>query len=175
MFDKKKYNAAWRETHRNEVKAYAAAYRKANPDMFKASSVAYYKANSDRLKANAITWSKANPEKAKEYNITWYKANSNKLKADAITWRKTNPDKRTGYAAKQNAAKKQRVPAWADHDKINEWYELAAFATEVFETPIEVDHIVPLNGKLVSGLHVDYNMQLLTSEANNKKHNKFIV
>ena len=39
----------------------------------------------------------------------------------------------------------------------------------------EVDHIIPLQGENVCGLHVDYNLQYLTPEENGKKGNRLYV
>ncbi|QFP93690.1 hypothetical protein [Ralstonia phage P-PSG-11-1] len=44
---------------------------------------------------------------------------------------------------------------------------------EAAERGLQVDHIIPLKHPLVCGLHVECNLQLLSSEANNKKRNKF--
>ena len=38
-----------------------------------------------------------------------------------------------------------------------------------------VDHIIPLHGKLVSGLHVESNLQVITQAANCTKSNKYEV
>jgi hypothetical protein len=38
---------------------------------------------------------------------------------------------------------------------------------------VSIDHIVPLCGQLVSGLHVHNNIQFLTTKENGRKHNSF--
>lgn len=70
--------------------------------------------------------------------------------------------------AKRRAEKVAATPIWANLDKIKEFYR---------NTPEgdHVDHIIPLNGKLVCGLHVENNLQYLTAEENLKKSNKYIV
>lgn len=63
--------------------------------------------------------------------------------------------------------RKYRLPKWADVEAIRQFY---------MNKPkgCEVDHIVPLNGKTVSGLHVLENLQYLTIAENRSKNNKFI-
>lgn len=77
-------------------------------------------------------------------------------------------DLRRVYQASKRAASLQRTPVWADFVKIKQIYK---------NCPIgyHVDHIIPLNGKLVSGLHVENNLQYLLAKDNIVKSNKFIL
>ena len=72
------------------------------------------------------------------------------------------------YQKRRKALKLFRVPKWADLDKIKEIYDTCPKG-------FHVDHIVPLQGKLVSGLHVEYNLQHLPAKDNLIKNNKFEV
>lgn len=81
-------------------------------------------------------------------------------------WAIKNPTKVTFKSAKYRAAKLQRTPSWADLEKIKEFY---------LNCPegYHVDHIIPLQGKNISGLHVENNLQYLTAEENLRKGNKW--
>ena len=70
---------------------------------------------------------------------------------------------------------KSAVPAWADKEKIKEYYNEAVRLT--IETGIrhEVDHIIPLTHKLVCGLHNEFNLQVISQTANRSKNNKFSI
>lgn len=70
--------------------------------------------------------------------------------------------------ALRRAKKLNATPSWADQNKIREIYNKCPEG-------YHVDHILPLQGQLVSGLHVENNLQYLTAEENLKKHNKFIA
>jgi len=88
-------------------------------------------------------------------------------------WRKKYPEKNVAKTAKRNAAKLQRTPAWLNVGhwfEINSIYELCAAWRKVgFD--YHVDHIVPLQGKKVSGLHVPWNLQILHAKENLSKGN----
>ena len=69
---------------------------------------------------------------------------------------------------KRYTAKLQRTPLWADLNKIKEIYDNCPEG-------YEVDHIIPLQGKLVSGLHVPDNLQYLTKSENCSKGNHYEI
>lgn len=82
--------------------------------------------------------------------------------------RRQRPDVRAARAAermKRIADQKQRTPVWADHEKIKAFYRLAAAFSELY-VPHHVDHIIPLNGKTASGLHVEHNLQVIPATDN---------
>jgi hypothetical protein len=68
--------------------------------------------------------------------------------------------------ALKRAKKKGAVPKWADRQKIYEVYKNCPRKKRV-------DHIYPLNGELVSGLHVAENLQYVSQNYNQEKANKF--
>ena len=71
----------------------------------------------------------------------------------------------------RHAEKLQRTPAWADLEAITAIYNECKQRTLDTGIPHEVDHIYPLRGKHVSGLHVENNLQILTRSENRRKSN----
>ena len=94
---------------------------------------------------------------------------NNIIKARASEKKKRSNNKALYRAAsvRYETAKLGRVPIWADLDKIKVVYKKAS------KLNFEVDHIVPLQSPIVSGLHVWYNLQLLEPSLNRSKSNKF--
>lgn len=75
-------------------------------------------------------------------------------------------------------AKAQRTPKWlTDNDYwiMEQAYEIAALRSKLFGFEWHVDHILPLQGTTVSGLHVPTNLQVIPWLDNQKKHNKIEV
>ena len=74
-------------------------------------------------------------------------------------------------------AKINRTPNWLTKDQkrqIEIEHQLAAWCTKVTGIKYHVDHIVPLQGKTVSGLHVPWNLQVIPASDNHKKSNRFV-
>ena len=87
-------------------------------------------------------------------------------------WRTKNKPLKNAHNAKRRAARLNRTPPWAALDRIEEMYELAQLATEVSGEAYHVDHIVPLQGTHVSGLHIHENLQVIPAIENLRKGNK---
>lgn len=79
------------------------------------------------------------------------------------------------HTAKRRAAKLKRTPPWADIEAIRTIYEEARRLTVATGTQHHADHDIPLQGDLVSGLHVHNNLQILTGPENSRKRNRFEV
>ena len=120
------------------------------------------------------------PEVRKEYQAKYFQRNKEKMLAQMSQWKKDNPEAETQhkrtyrlknmgqfaeYQASRRAAKLQRTPVWSN---------LAAIETIYRHVPKgwHVDHIYPLQGKTVSGLHVPDNLQYLTPAENCYKGNR---
>lgn len=140
------------ETHKN--------WRENNKERKAATDAAWAKANRDKCNAATKRWADANPEKIKEKNKLWSQANKGK---------------RNATTRKYQAAKLQRTPSWANLDRIEGIYKLAAYLSEEYNVSIHVDHEIPLQGALVSGLHVEDNLQLMYASDNQSKSNSFEV
>ena len=92
-------------------------------------------------------------------------------------WAAANPANDLAAKAKNRQARKQRVPTWLSAEDtwlMAQAYELAALRTKLFGFTWHVDHIIPLNGRTVSGLHVPTNLQVIPGVENLRKGNRMV-
>ena len=108
-----------------------------------------------------------------------YQRNKKTIKARVQKWVENNRGKSNAIKKAYKAAKSMACPEWVRRDKglrakMDQFYE-DAFRISV-DTGIKhhVDHIVPLRGKTVSGLHVPWNLQVIPASENCSKSNKLI-
>ena len=74
--------------------------------------------------------------------------------------------------AARRAGLAMATPPWADRSAIKAVYADSIARTKATGIPHEVDHIVPLNGEFVSGLHVHWNLRVITGAENREKSNR---
>jgi hypothetical protein len=148
-----KYRYATDENFKNKTKRRASAW-----------------ANTHRAeyKKRLEKWCADNRSRSNEIKLNWRKNNITKAKEIERTYRKNNRNARNAGLVKYRCSKLQRTPSWANLNRITNIYKNCPKGKVV-------DHIVPLRGKNVSGLHVEYNLQYLTPEQNSRKCNKFSI
>jgi|SRR2546423_2525570 len=129
------------------------------PDKIRESRRKYAEANRTFLNARSAVYRRRNPEK---------------VRAAVQAWRERHPARTTALRMNRIAAQLQRTPPWADLTAIGAMYERAALMSKG-SIQYQVDHIIPLQGRKVSGLHIAENLQILSASANHRKNNRFEV
>ena len=150
----------------------------------------YCAKNKEKIRETTRKYNAQNREKRREYNKKWRDENGERLRENVRKWtaknkerkseaqrqwNKANQSKINKYSANRRATRLNATPAWLT-DKHRA--EMAAIYKEAVamekQTGIlhHVDHIVPLKGENVSGLHVPWNLQILTATENMSKGNR---
>lgn len=166
--------AAHYAENRERLRAKSAAWRSANPDKVRAASAAYRTAKHEQGLAAQAAWRQAHPEKHR----AWRYENAARMKELRTAWWAANPEAASVYYARRRAAKKNATPSWVgefDALVLVEAYRLARQREALTKLPWHVDHVVPLMGRRVCGLHVASNIAVIPAAQNLRKSNKWGV
>ena len=184
-------------TTREEAKATGAThYFTGKP--CKHGHIALRKTKGSCVECIKIEWEKDNErrkalpksEAAKEAGRRYYERNRDMVKARAAArtpeekrqWKKTHKKANPEYYNTLNSLRKRRhknaTPPWLTHAQkqdIRQLYQIAITMTKTTGERYVVDHIVPLISDEVCGLHVPWNLRVITQEENLKKSNKLLA
>lgn len=105
-----------------------------------------------------------NPETAREAKRRWRRENIDRAREMSRRWKREHLQRVSAYVAGRHTRQINATPAWSDQKAIKRFYENRPKGHHV-------DHIIPLKGKTVCGLHVLENLQYLPATENCKKHN----
>jgi hypothetical protein len=136
-----------------------------------AQSRKYHHENIDKVRSRPI-----DREKKRQYDRESYARNKEKRIAYVAQWCKENPAKVNAIQSKRRAAKKKRTPKWLTEEHYSEIlgkYAIAQWLSFSCFQKYHVDHIVPLQGDNVSGLHVPWNLQVIPAQENLRKNKHF--
>lgn len=140
----KKYKDKNREKIKIQNREYARNRRKLDPDRFRNEVAEYRRKYPERVKDTQAKYCKNHPAKIAAKN------------------------------GKRRASKINATPKWLNTTQLK---QIESYYVEARRLTLEsgiiytVDHIIPLRGKTVSGLHVPWNLQILTKSENSKKQN----
>jgi hypothetical protein len=152
------------EEIKRRKEAQKKAWKLANPGY----AARWYAANRERVIAKVMERHRANPQATLARVAKYQAANPELCRERVKRWGEANPEKLRIYTANYRARKHRAIPPWVDLEAISSFYEEAA------KKNLHVDHIVPLKGRTVCGLHVLNNLQMLTKSENSKKHNRLL-
>lgn len=159
----------WRDENKERRIAQMKAWAQRNEEYVKQQQKDYYEANKDHRKQYSLNRSKLLSKDPVELQ---------KRSDYGKKWREENPNKNRAKSNKRRADKDQRVPCWYnefDAFVMQEAHDLAAMRDKTFGMKWHVDHIIPLAGKMVSGLHVANNVDVVPQSYNIAKSNKFDI
>ena len=136
-------------------------WKRTNPQKASEQKRKWVANNLEKVRAVKKAWSDANPEGQRRRSRKWYEANKKKAFDNHYRWAERNRATVNAAAARYRAAKLNATPPWADHDAIASIYATASALSETTGIEYHVDHIIPLQGETVCGLHVETNLQIL--------------
>lgn len=131
-----------------------------------------------RMRQKRRAYYQNNKQRFSEQKRNKYLQAPEATKARTKQWKKDNRGAVNAQCAERHTRKLMACPAWMDEDQkwmIEEIYDLAIRRTAVTGVKHHVDHIVPLQHKLVCGLHVPWNLQVITASENCSKRNSFTL
>lgn len=171
--------------HCTEVKPFEAFYASSTHKSGYASwckpcetqrNKAKFQRRKDTQLAKAKEYRLANKESVTATILAWREQNPGRYELAIKNWGLRNRDKRNATWMKRYTGKKNRTPTWLTDDELwmmEQAYDIASIRSKILGIKFHVDHIVPLQGKTVSGLHVPWNLQVIPAKLNQQKSNRF--
>lgn len=154
---RREYQAKWRAANRDKTRKSQNKYYENNREACIQRTISCRKAKQDEYNSKAIEWQRSNHKKVLETRKAWYAKNSAKEIA----------------RVRRRQGRIKHCEIFMNQGELVEIQGMYEFC-HIFKK-FEVDHIIPLNGELVSGLHVLSNLQVLPISENRSKSNRYTI
>jgi len=150
-------------------------YRLKTKHLKRESDRRYREKHREELKQKKSEYYQQNRHLISEIKAQKYKENPENTKVRSKKWKEQNRAKHNHNCMLRHTGKLNATPKWLDELMmlvIEEFYDKAIKLEKLTGVKYNVDHIVPLRNKVVCGLHVPWNLQLLPARDNFSKNNK---
>ena len=157
------YHREWSRAHKEQETQRNLKWRAKNPEKWQALL--------KRYRDKHPTGQADNDRKRRMSDPNWNATHAAEMRA----WRKQNPDfasKHCALNAERRALQLMAQPPWVKREDIVKFYIEARRLTLSTGIPHEVDHIWPLQGNGFIGLHVPWNLRVITMRENRHKKNQ---
>lgn len=167
----------WAKENQEKIKQKNINYRKRNPEKIKQSQERWLKNNKEKDSLRRKSYRKKNEEKISQRIKKWNEDNKIRNTENKRRWAKNNKHKGAMYTSQRRARLIRATPKWLTQEQlyeIEEWYIICKEIQWLSEEPLEVDHIIPLQGKNVCGFHHPDNLRIIPRAKNRQKSNKLL-
>lgn len=169
-------NAKWVTANPEKSKAYKDKYHAANREKVNARRVTRRAENPGEARVREAKYYSENTAMAKVANAKYRAANRDKVKISNAAYSAANPDIGRSNDANRRSRKANATPGWSgefDDFVLRESFSLARRRAITIGGRWHVDHVVPIAGRLVCGLHVGLNLQVIPARVNFSKGANF--
>lgn len=170
----KEYNDQYRLQNAEKLKVKNKLYREANKEEVSAGKKRCYEAKKEEYKSRIKANYHADPEKKIEYQKLYATKNHEKVTKYFKKWVADNHGVISANRVRRRTGRQNATPLWADLKAIGFIYNESKRLTEETGVKHNVDHIIPLRGKLVCGLHCENNLRIITETENKRKGKMFV-
>jgi len=174
----KQRSREWAAANRERKSNYDKNYRLNNVDRLSLHSKIWREENREMLSIKRKIYAAFNKEKIVESRKAFYARNRDRLIKAACDFKKENRGLYNFYGAKRKQRIKDATPKWLSQKQLEDIKDFYIAATVISTTcgeSYQVDHIIPICGENVCGLHVPWNLQILTASENASKGNRLIL
>jgi phage terminase large subunit-like protein len=165
-------NKSTKDGLQGACKACYSAYHEANRPAILEKQKAYHEANPEKEAKRKKAYNEANRPAMLEQQSAYWKANKARITIRHREYCRAHKGQMCARTRKRKASKLNATPSWFEKDAVLAVYTESATRSKTEGVLYHVDHIVPLQSKLVCGLHCLANLQILTSAENIRKGNR---
>lgn len=174
--DKRQYscklcNAEYRKANLDKISNRISNWRANNKQKIRQNLADYRSKNKEKLAAAKLEWQRVNIEYYLLRHRIWRQANSDKVKKWSAAYAAANLSILAWRQARRRSSTMQATPSWSNPIKIKSFYISCDALNMLTGIWHHVDHIVPLRGATVCGLHNEFNLQIITAKENRAKSN----
>ena len=165
------------QNNKDSMKESKKLWVEKNMERYRSYQEAYRRENKEKERLRVSEWREKNLERILSESRIFYHKNKIQENNRKKAWNKKNPHKGTAYAASRRAAKLKATPPWLGADHKLQIFLIYKNAAEMRAngSDVHVDHIIPLQHPLVCGLHVPWNLKIISAFDNLSKSNKFSI